>query len=53
MTGWALWTWVSIVVLTVGSSAVFVWFLFDLLRLRREILGEEAGEADGGVAADR
>jgi hypothetical protein len=48
---WTFWTWVAIVVLTFGSIAVFVWFLRDLVRIRREVLEEEreireeAGEA--------
>jgi len=38
---WTAWTWISIAVLTVGSLAVFAWFLLDLVRIRREILEEE------------
>lgn len=32
-----LWTWVAIVVLVVGSLAVFVWFLRDASRLMRSL----------------
>jgi hypothetical protein len=46
MSVWELWTWVSIVVLTIGSMAVFLWFLLDLVRVRREVLDEEQ-EGDG------
>jgi hypothetical protein len=35
MTALELWTWVSIGVLVVGSSAVFVWFARDLVRMNR------------------
>ena len=35
MTALELWTWISIVVLILGSSAVFVWFLRDVLRMGR------------------
>jgi hypothetical protein len=35
MTALELWTWISIGVLILGSSAVFVWFLRDVLRMRR------------------
>jgi hypothetical protein len=30
------WTWVAIVVLVVGSIAVFFWFARDLIRMARE-----------------
>jgi hypothetical protein len=35
MTALELWTWISIGVLIVGSSAVFAWFLRDVLRMGR------------------
>jgi hypothetical protein len=35
MTALELWTWVSIGVLVFGSSAVFVWFARDLVRMNR------------------
>ena len=35
MTALELWTWVSIGVLILGSSAVFIWFLRDVLRMGR------------------
>ena len=35
MTALELWTWIAIGVLILGSSAVFVWFARDLLRLAR------------------
>jgi hypothetical protein len=38
---WTFWTWVSILVLTIGSFAVFVWFLYDLLHIRRDIMESE------------
>lgn len=52
MTVWTFWTWVSIAVLTVGSVAVFLWFLRDLVRIRREILEEER-EAAREAASER
>ena len=33
MTPLELWTWIAIGVLTIGSAAVFVWFLYDVMRL--------------------
>ena len=44
MNAWTFWTWVSILVLTIGAFAVFVWFLFDLLTIRRDILEAERSE---------
>jgi heme exporter protein D len=41
MNAWAFWTWAAVVVLTFGSVAVFVWFLVDLVRIRREVLDDE------------
>jgi hypothetical protein len=41
MSSWEVWTWISIVILTVGSAAVFFWFLADIVRIRRQILEEE------------
>ena len=35
MSAWEIGTWAAIVGLTVGSVAVFVWFLSDALRLFR------------------
>ena len=35
MTALELWTWISIAVLMLGSCAVFIWFLRDLLRMAR------------------
>jgi hypothetical protein len=35
MSGWAVATWVAILVLVLGSLAVFAWFLRDLRRLAR------------------
>jgi hypothetical protein len=35
MTALELWTWIAIGVLIVGASAVFVWFLRDVLRIWR------------------
>jgi hypothetical protein len=54
MSSWEFWTWVSILILTVGAVAVFGWFLVDILRIRREILDEEAQEtrAEGGGRTD-
>jgi len=45
---WSLWTWISIVVLIFGSAMVFVWFLIDIVRIRQEIIGEEAAEPRDG-----
>jgi hypothetical protein len=45
---WTFWTWLSIVVLTVGSVAVFCWFLVDILRIGREILDEDRAAEDVG-----
>jgi len=42
---WTLWTWISIGILIFGSTSVFVWFLFDITRIRREILAEERAAA--------
>lgn len=36
MSSLAFWTWLAIGVLTLGSAAVFLWFLRDLLRMARE-----------------
>lgn len=44
MNVWTFWTWVSILILTFGSFAVFVWFLFDLVAIRKDILDEERVE---------
>jgi hypothetical protein len=41
MNAWTVWTWISIGILTIGSTAVFIWFVVDILRIRREILEEE------------
>lgn len=35
MNPWALFTWLAIAVLVLGSMAVFVWFCRDLRRLVR------------------
>jgi hypothetical protein len=35
MSGWAVATWVAILVLVLGSLAVFAWFVRDLRRLTR------------------
>lgn len=47
MTPWTIWTDVSIFVLTAGAVAVFLWFLIDIVRIRREILEEEEMERTG------
>lgn len=46
MNVWSLWTWISIGILTFGSVAIFVWFLADILRIRREILEQERHDAN-------
>jgi hypothetical protein len=48
MSAWSLWTWISIAILSVGSIAVFVWFLVDILRIRTEILEEERARGERG-----
>ena len=35
MSAWTIATWASIVVLALGSLAVFAWFLVDAVRLLR------------------
>lgn len=50
MSGWTLWTWVSVAVLVVGSVAVFAWFLRDARRLFRDV--GVAGEERGGAPTD-
>lgn len=45
MTAFAAWTWSAIVVLIVGSSGVFVWFLGDAWRMMRA-LKRDAHESD-------
>lgn len=37
MTAFAVWTWSAIVILIVGSSGVFVWFLGDAWRMMRAL----------------
>jgi len=47
MSAWTLWTWVSVVVLVVGSAAVFAWFLRDVRLVFRDMGAtheEHAGE---------
>jgi hypothetical protein len=39
MSGWEIGTWAAIVVLTVGSIAVFIWFLGDAIKLFRKRRG--------------
>ncbi len=40
-------TWAAVVVLVVGSLAVFVWFLFDIQKvLHGPAPGSEGGEGD-------
>ena len=47
MSGLAWATWAAIVILVVGSSAIFVWFLFDAKELLRGPGGDdESGEAE-------
>jgi hypothetical protein len=44
MNVWTLWTWISVGILTIGSILVFAWFLYDIFRIRREILEEERAD---------
>jgi hypothetical protein len=46
VSAWEVWTWVSIGVLTLGSAAVFLWFLFDIVKIRRQVLEEERAARD-------
>ena len=41
VTALELWTWIAIGVLTIGSAAVFGWFVYDLMRLG---IGGDGGE---------
>ena len=38
MSAWAFWARTSILALTIGSFAVFVWLQFDFPNIRREIV---------------
>ncbi len=37
MTGWGLWTWISVFILGPGALVIFIWFLRDAKRLIRQI----------------
>ncbi|HLU24401.1 MAG TPA: hypothetical protein VKZ58_01660 [Longimicrobiales bacterium] len=53
MTHWDIISWISIAVLILGSIAIFVWFLFDAVKLVRA-LGRAAGsERRGGKESRR